>query len=264
MPDTIKIPGIGPMNKKYVYVGAAGIAGFVAFAYYRSRQAVDTTVDDTTDTTDDTLADDTTYDPAYDGGYVGDVGDSGYYYGSASSYYPPYGSSNPISTGAPATDSAWTQASVEYLAGVGVDSTAASHALGLYMSDQCMTAAEADLVRQAIAGMNAPPQTHHDIKICQVSSPPADTATKPTAPAGFHVTSTGTTQVGLAWTVMPNVLGYHIKIKGPGFDHTVVTHNTGTYTVGNLHRKSTYQFYVMAYNGAGTGDPSPTVTAKTK
>lgn len=269
MPDTIKVPGIGPLNKKYAYVGAAGIAGFVGYAYWRNRQAqaTDTTATDTTAT--DTTALDAANAAASDSSYAYDYSgysDGGYAYGGGAPIYSSPGGSNfPTPTGgAPTTDHDWNQAAYEALTDRGVESTAASHALSRYQADLCLTGTEADYVRQAIAAVGDTPQTHHNIQICPGDNNGQPPAAVPTAPGGFHVTSTSTTKVCLAWTPMIGVLGYHIKIKGPGFDHTVVTHNNGTYCVGNLHRKSTYSFYVSAYNSAGTGAPSATASAHTK
>lgn len=39
MADTVKIPGAGPVQKKYVYVGAAVILGIVGYGYYRQKKA---------------------------------------------------------------------------------------------------------------------------------------------------------------------------------------------------------------------------------
>lgn len=266
MADTVKIPGIGPLDKKYAYIGAAGIAGFIGYAYWRNRQSLATDTTDTTDTTGLSDATDAANDPslAYGdySGYADDLG--GYAYGGAPIYQSPTGGNYPSPTGgAPTTDAEWNQSAYEALTDRGVDSQAASHALSRYQADLCVTSTEADLVRQAIGAVGSPPQTHHNINICPTDPSGSGSTTVPTAPGGFHVTSTATSKVCLAWTEIPGVLGYHIKIKGPGFDHTVVTHNKGTYCVGNLHHKSTYQFGVAAYNGAGTGAFSST-SAHTK
>jgi len=260
MADTIKIPGLGPMNKKYAYIGAAGIAGFVAFAYYRSHQSGGEEVVDPA--ADPTAEDSTAFDPAYD--YSAYSTDGGYM-GSSPVYYPPYGSSTPPGSGNPTSDPEWNQAAYEILTNRGIESAAASHALSLYMANLCMTAQEADYVRQAIGAIGETPQAHHTIQICPGAPPPASGGSGlPPAPSGLKVTSKATTKICLAWTPISGVTEYHIKIKGPGFDHTVATHNNGTYCVGNMHRKSTYQFYVLATNSSGTGPKSATVSAKTK
>lgn len=259
MPDTVKIPGVGPVNKKYAYIGVAAVAGFVGFAYYRSRNsaATDTTATDP-NAVDTTSTDPTTYDPSYSG-YSADAAG---YMGSVPSYYPPYGSSSPISTGAPATDSAWTQATVNYLAEVGVDSQAASHALGLYMADLCMTNQEADYVRQGIAGMNQPPQSHHDIKICPTS--PGDPGSgSPTKPSNLHVTGTSKSSVSVAWTAGTGTKYYMLHIDGGGISHSVSTSRTD-YTISGLKAKTTYHLTVAGITSTGTTGATSPVSATTK
>lgn len=265
MPDQIKIPGIGPLDKKYAIIGAAGIAGFVGFAYWRNKQAaaVDTTATDTTDTS----ALDSANAAANDYGFAyGDVGGGGgYAYGGAPIYQSPINGNYPTPTGgAPSTDPEWTQEAISWLGQIGTDTQAASHAIALYMNDQCMTAAEADLVRQAKAGLGDPPQTHHTIQICPPSTTPPPTGGGGNAPAGLHVVSTDKSGVTVAWSPVTGTNPvYLLHIDGGGISHSVGTFKT-SYRIGNLKKSTTYNLNVRAVVGSVTSAASSNVSAKTK
>ncbi len=257
MPDTIKIPGIGPMDKKYAIIGAAGIAGFVGFAYYRSRSAV-TEDTSTTDTTDTTATDSTAFDPAYDYSAYGDSG----YSGGSPVYYPPYGSSQPVGTGNPTSDPEWNQKAYETLVDRGIESSAASHALSRFMANLCLTQQEADYVRQAIGAIGDTPQAHHTIQICpDAPGPPANTATTPT---GFRVAGTDKSGVSLSWTPVTGAQSYIIHIGGGKLNHSIITRNASTYRFGALKKSTTYTFNIKAVVDGKESPASGNVSGKTK
>ena len=259
MSDTIKIPGVGPMEKKYVYLGIAGVAGFVGYAYWKNRSAAstDSTATDTTDTSalDQANQDANTSDPyAYD--YSG-----GYYDGSTPIYQAPYYPTPFPTTGsAPTSDPQWVQDGEAYLEGVGVDAQAASQALSRYLANLCLTDQQADYVRQALAGVGAPPQTTHNIQICPPtgnggSTPPT------TAPTGLHVTAVSKTGVTLAWNAVSGAPGYLLNGSGNGIYHSIAkTGTSGSY--GGLSPGKKYAFSVRVNTPGGKN--STTVYATTK
>lgn len=268
MADTVKIPGIGPLDKKYAYVGGAAVAGFVGYAYWRNRQASAAAATTATDTTaTDTTALDAANAAASDPSYAYGTGDGGYAYGGGYPIYQsPINGNYPTPTGgAPSTDPQWTQEAINWLANIGVDSQAASHAIALFMSDMCMTSQEADYVRQAKAGLGDPPQTHHNIQICSTNNPPPTGGGGPIpAPANFHVTGTSKTGVTLSWSAVPgkNVV-YLLHGDGGGISHSIGTFKT-SFTYGQLKPGTKYNFHVQAVSDGVNGAASPTVSATTK
>lgn len=268
MADTVKIPGVGPLDKKYAYVGAVGIAGFVGFAYWRNRKASAAAATTATDTTaTDTTALDAANTAANDPSYAYATGDGGYAYGGGYPIYQsPINGNYPTPTGgAPSTDPQWTQEAINWLANIGVDSQAASHAIALFMSDMCMTSQEADYVRQAKAGLGDPPQTHHNIQICPTSPPGGGGGTGAgVAPTGLHVVSTDKSGVTLAWS---SVTGsnpvYLVHVDGGGISHSAGTFKT-SYRISGLKKGTHYNFNVRAVVNSVTSPASASVSATTK
>ncbi len=60
---TVKVPGIGQVEKKYVYIGGALVAGIVGYAYWSRARATASE-----DVADYTTAEPSGTDSAYDGG----------------------------------------------------------------------------------------------------------------------------------------------------------------------------------------------------
>lgn len=260
MADTIKIPGIGPLEKKYAIIGAAGVAGFVGYAYWRNRQAAadDTTVTDTTDTSGLDTATDAASDP-----YVYGSGDGGYSGGSPVYQSPINSFPTPPSGTTPTSDPEWYQNASNWLINAGVDSQAAGHALSLFLADLCMTQAEADYVRQAKGALGDPPQTHHNIQICTVTTPPPTTGGTATPPTGFHVQSTDKSGVSLAWTPVTGATRYIIHIGGGSLNHSIIT-GSSSYRFGALKKSTTYTFNIKSVVGGVESAASGNVSGKTK
>lgn len=269
MAATMNVPGIGSVNKTYVYAGGALVVGVVGYAYYKRRQqdaqaAQDATATDAGTSTDMTGQSDTgaLYEPPvnYDpGSYDYSMG------GSVGGYSPPYYYS-PGSPSAPtiATDAAWFQAAVSWLEQNGADSQAASAALGNYMHDICVSSAQADLVRQAEGALGRPPQTSHNIAICAPSTGGGGTTdtTTPSAPSGLHVTGTSSSSVSLAWNKTAHAT--HYRVYRSGVPNNIGDTTGTTFTVHGLKRKTHYTFHVRAWNGTKMGAASHSVSVRTK
>lgn len=261
MGGQVKIPGVGPIDKKYAYIGAAGMAGFVGYMYWRNRQSAAST--DTT-ATDPTTVDPSTYDPSLD---YSAYGDSSGYIGGTGVYQSPPSQVIPIpSEGQITTNAAWDAAAVAAASDIGVDAQALSSALGRYLAGLCVSEAQADYVRQAQGMFGMPPQTPSlSVKICPGgtgtgSSPGTDLA----APGGLHVTSTTTTHVSLAWNAVAGAAGYRVY-------RSDVSSNVGSstgpaFSVGGLAHNKTYHFHVRAVGSDGkySTHSSSTVSGKTK
>lgn len=270
MAGTMNVPGIGNVNKTYVYAGGALVVGIVGYAYYKRRQQDNQAAADATAGTDSTTPTDTTgtgdtgsvYQPPV--GYDSSAYDYSYG-GSAGAYSPPYYYS-PGSPNAPvlATDAAWFQAAVSWLEQNGTDSQAAAAALGNYMHNICMTESQANIVREAEGALGRPPQTSHNIAICSASggSGGGTTTPTPTAPSGLHVTSTGKTTVGLSWHGVSHATHYRIYRAGVS---SHIGDVTGTsFTVHGLKRRTHYTFHVRAWNGTKMGPSSHSVSVRTR
>lgn len=247
-----------------IAVGAASV-GILAYAWYKHNSSTpsDTDLSGSTDTTDSSI------DPATGVPYADEYGygNSGYSYQGVTDPSTGQIIGSGVGTGVitqASTNAAWAQSSQAYLVTYGgfQDSSAVAAALGAGLLGHYMTPDQVTIWNAAIAFEGDPPQGHPPINVTPpTGTPPASTL--PPAPANFKITGTTTTHVGMSWSAVPGALGYHIKIKGGSLDHTIITHSL-TYTFGALKKNTSYSFYVMAYNGAGTGAASPTLSAKTK
>lgn len=264
---TMDIPGVGNVEKKYVYIGGGAVVVIAGYMYWRNKQsstaATDAAVSDTvTDPNADAAglgAD--TYDPSGTYGY-------GYDYSSgATGYQSPVNQTIPVTSEQQiTTDAAWDSAAVAQAGDIGVDPTALSSALGRFLAGLCVDAAQADLVRQAEGLLGRPPQSATlEIHICPPSgsggstSPGAGLA----APGGLHVTSSTTTHVSLAWTAVPGATGYRLYRSDVSTNVGSTSGPAGT--VGGLSHNKTYKFHVRAIGSDGKyGAASATVSGKTK
>lgn len=140
MPD-VKIPGIGNVEQKWVFGGAALVLGIVGYAWWkRGTAAADTTIP-VAGTVDDAFTD------ASQDAYQGAFGTP------ALTVHPDTGDS--ISP--PTTNDDWTRRAIEALTTVNYDPTAAAAALGKYITRQALSGPEADMVRYAVAVVGPPP-----------------------------------------------------------------------------------------------------------
>lgn len=140
MPD-VKVPGIGNVEQKWVFGGAALVLGIVGYAWWkRGTAAADTGV-----TTQEPVTDPFT-DASVDA-YQGAFGTP------ALTAHPDTGDS----IFPPTTNDEWTRRAIEALTTVNYDPTAAAAALGKYITRQSLSAPEADMVRYAVAVVGPPP-----------------------------------------------------------------------------------------------------------
>lgn len=257
---TMNIPGIGTVDKKYVYVGAAGVAGFVGYMYWRNRNSTDTAV---SDTTTDPALDSTAFDPSQsDYGYSYDLSGSAPVYQSPVNQTIPVTSENQITT-----DAAWDSEAVNRSGDIGAESSAVSSALGRFLAGLCVSEAQADLVRQVEGLLGRPPQSPAlQIHICPgtptTTPPPAGT---PTTPTGFRVSSTDKSGVTVTWTPVTGAQRYLIHIGGgpQKYNHSVVD-TAPPYRFGALSKNSTYTFNIRSVVGGVDSAASANISGKTK
>lgn len=264
---TMNIPGIGSVDKKYVYIGGAVAVGVVGYAYYAHRK---TTADmsTATDGTDTTAVDPSAADQAatYEAPYYDATADYSYP-GGSNVYIPPFGSGGtPVTGQAPTNNSEWNQAAEQCLQDRGTDGAAAGSALGRYLAGLCLSDAQADMIRNATGCVGLPPQGTFRITIC--TTPPTDgggsttPGTKPAKVTGLHSTAKTKSSVTLAWSPAANATHYRAYRSG-------VSTNIGdsgkatSIKVGGLRSNTTYSFHVRAWNGDVMGDSSATIKVKT-
>jgi hypothetical protein len=159
VPDTVKVPGLGPTNKKWVYAGGALIVGLVGYAYWtRAKQAPvvepvnpDALPEDRVPFTDQDVSS---------------------------------GAGQSFSGGLPTTVAEWVQRATDRLAEFSADPLAVAAALGKFVTRQQLTATEADIVRQAIGQFGPPPGETLPILLLPPNTPPPVTS----APRHKYVT----------------------------------------------------------------------------
>jgi hypothetical protein len=258
----VKIPGLGNVPKPaLIAVGAASV-GILAYAYYRHNSVAATATD-----TSGTDVTDTSIDPATGVPYADEFGYMNSGYGFLGVNDPSTGQIITSGSGTGvvtiSTNAQWSQAAQAYLASIGgYDSTTVAAALGAGLLGHYITPDQVSIWNAAIAFEGNPPGGYPPLNVTPPTGQPPPTGNTLPAPTGFKSTGHTKSSAALAWNAVPGALEYHIKITGGGLNHTVITHNQ-TYNVGSLKKSTSYQFYVMAQNGAGTGAKSPTITVKT-
>lgn len=154
MPDTVKLPGIGPVDKKWVYVGGAFVVGIAGYAYWNSARADNSEIADYTTDPD----------------YVHDGGED--------EYENPGGSEPPVEEdflAEPTTNAQWSQLALEKLTDAGYEFLAVTAALAKYFARQTLSASQAEIIRAAHALIGPPPVGDYPIR----TSPTPDPDPKP-------------------------------------------------------------------------------------
>jgi hypothetical protein len=218
MADTIKLPGVGPVQKKWVYVGGAAIAGIVGYAYWTSsrNQEVDT-ADYTTDETD----------YAMDGGVDEYVNPGGTDTTEDEDYIT-----------APTTNAEWSQKAYTLLTDAGYDYIATSVALGRYFARLDLTVVQADMIRAAVGSLGPPP-----VGTYPIDTTPTPATPKLTAPTGLSAHDIGSTTAGFIWNAVTGARWYELSRSGRS-----ATYNTASTHVSmtGLKRNTSYTVKVRA------------------
>lgn len=242
---TVKIPGIGPVEKKWVYVGGAFVVGIVGYAYWNKTraEAAETEVSDFTEGP----------------GYAMDSG--------VDEYVNPGGSQAPVVEDyvtAPTTNAEWSQKAIGILIDTGYDPIEATLAVGRYMLRQSLTSIQADMIRAASAQLGPPPVGSFPITVTPgTPSTPTPTLPKLTAPTGLSAHDIGSTTVGLLWNAVSGARYYEVYLPG----HTTPSLRTASthLTVKGLKRNTRYAVRVRAYDmSKKTGPWSNSRTFTTK
>lgn len=196
MSTDVKVPGIGPVNKKYVY-GAAGLtAVIVGYAYMRRGSTAGS---------GSVYSDPNAIDPATGLTYAQE---SATFAATASGYVAPAGlqqSPQDLGPVGPSTDAEWANDAVGKMVALSFDSQAVSTALGLYLSNQPVSSTQANYIRTALALAGPPPSGYRGINVTGTTSttpPPTGGGSNYVGAqwhAGQDVGGQGTRGVGIGW-----------------------------------------------------------------
>jgi chitodextrinase len=238
---TVKLPGIGPVKKVYVYVGVGVIGVAVAYLMYSRQQAAE---EEYVEPSEAELGD----------GLTTGVG-SDSYTNPAPSNTGSYNDDVP----APArTNIEWTERAIERFSSY--EESYVLAVLTKYLNRQKLTTEEGDFVRQVWALLGKPPEGPSSFTLIS-DGPAPGTSTAPGTPGGLKVTSTSTNSIGLDWNDVTGASGYEVYRGG-----SKVADTTGSsYTSSGLAANTSYEFYVKAKSSAGmVSAGSSKVTGKTK
>lgn len=264
----VKLPGIGALPRKQVYValGAAVLIGGVM--YYRKRQAASTAAS----TTATTAATDpqTGYpvgspeDQAALAALSASAGTGGAYGGGSGTITTP----TPVAGTGLTTNAQWSQTVIDYFTNtLSQDSAAIAGALGKYLAGQQLTPTEAELIHQAIALEGQAPVAAADgyppnLRLTAATTGGGNTGTDPWTLAGHAV---GPTEIDLTWNKQPAPWsGYRIQYGVSGnLTERYNVGNTNTARIGALHPHTAYSFSVVALSGGVVSPPSPQIQIAT-
>lgn len=160
MAETVDVPKIGNVDKKWVWVAVAGAGTFVGIAWWRRYQASKSAA--------------AVIDPA-----TGSVGNTGFVNPN------PVGPDSSVNQppAAAANNQEWTQRVIADLGNIGLDASFVSAVIGKYLAGQVLTADEADIVRQAWAFEGKPPGGPNFINTGGGGSTPGNPAPPPPPPS---------------------------------------------------------------------------------
>ena len=251
-PGEIKIPGVGPVKRQYVYAAAALVLGIVGYAWYaRNRGGGGETV----------AIDPTTGLPL--------VPDDGVY-----DNPDPRQSVIDSTGGGIKTNQEWMAAVVEKLGNLGYESNYVSLVMTKYLAGQKVTAEEALLVRQAWTWVGYPPDGPRTINTGGTGDPTPDPDPDPPAggtklppPTNLHVPPDSVRQwtdaLEIHWNQVAGAKGYRLRDYVSGWTMDVGPVG-GVMRYGLVHN-GTYHMQIATIAQDGTvGDYSGTVAMHTK
>lgn len=162
----------------------------------------------------------------------------------------PQGSLNtPVGTNVYTSNAAWAQAVQAGLTDVGYNPTTLAQAIGLYLTQSPLTAAQAQLVNVAIAEYGAPPVG--SLQVIQAPTTQPSTAGVPKPAQGWSASigsSTTTNDLNVHWDAVSGATKYEAKFSN-GFDNNNIINPGGIFSVKSVGKKGTYQ--IRAGNTVG-------------
>jgi hypothetical protein len=236
---TVKLPGIGPVKKVYVYVGLGTAGVLAAYLMWRRQQAADT-------------ADATPADADLGTGLT--TPDGGDVYGGATAGGSP--TADPDITPMPTTNVEWTQQVIDYFNWL--EPGFVSSTVGKYLARVPLSADEADFIRQAWAARGKPPEGPSNFTLTTDGNTTGST-TMPSVPAGLTVGTVTASTIALDWADSTDAKSYQV-FRGAA---QVGTPAGSSYTDTGLSSGTSYSYTVRAVNGSNVSAASGAVTGKT-
>lgn len=237
----VKVPGIGKMKKKYIFIPAGLAVAYVAFQWYRAGQEEDP-------------------EPGADGFYNTDLSEMGLSTGGGRSNVggnTPDPNTDGTREDVIDTNAEWTNKAAELLGQAGYDAMVVYAALGEFLARRALDKNEATIARAAIAAAGMPPVGRPWSVIEEASS---GTGTLP-APSGLKVTATTHTSITLDWSSVAGAGSYQIFRNGA----SAGTASGSAFNATGLAANTTYKFSVAAIGTTGKSGPkSGEVSGKTK
>lgn len=262
--SAVTIPGIGPVDAKWVYAGGAVVLAGVAYSFWRRTPA------DDPGEVEELVPDGAGADVGDGWGNVpGQTGNSG-------------GGWVPDGDTEPRTAAEWTAEAVDKLSAIGFDAQVVATAIGKWLGRQGLSTVEQEIIRTAKAIMGPVPGYSPEPPITPalpnppvtkppVTGPPGGTnpptprppAAKPpamVAPTGVKVLGATRTGIRLDWPPQANAAGYQVYLNGKQWGRTVLGSD---YIIGGLKPNTSYSIGVAnVYAGWRVG-PVTRVTART-
>lgn len=242
---TVKIPGIGPVEKKWVYIGGAAVAGIVGYAYWTRVRESEPEVSD----------------------YTGEATGEYAYDGSVDEYVNPGGSEAPVEEDynpAPSNNVEWGQKATSILIDLGYEPIAAGIAVGQYLLRQKLAVTQAEMIRTATGQLGPPPSGTFPIDTTPTppaTQYPAGTTLK--GATGLKQVSSTNTSIGLDWNEVDGAVGYFMYVEGHGKPYGYSRTSNGI--MGGLPKRGAYTVYVRAVGADdGLGAKSSGLRARTK
>lgn len=236
---TVKLPGVGPVKKVYIYVGVGAVGVLAAYLMWRRQQ-------------DAATADAVPADASLgDGLTTPDGGDV--YQGATAGGAP---TADPDITPMPTTNVEWTQQVLDYFNWQ--EPGFVSSTVGKYLARVPLSADEGDFIRQAWAARGKPPEGPSNFTLTTDGNTTGST-TMPSVPAGLTVTSATATAIVLDWTDSADAKSYQVMRNGV----QVGTPTGSSYTDSGLASGTSYSYTVKAVNGSNVSAASGAVTGKT-
>ena len=226
MADTVKLPVIGPTDKRWIMAGGALILGIVGYAYWQRSRALPGDVG-----TGEILPEDVPQDRLPPSTIVGEQN------------FDDENLRAIINT-----NPEWYTAAIDYLVSTGgFDFTFSSITLGKFLARRELTEQEANLVQAAKGAVGEPPQGGPWPIIRGTAPGPTTSSNKLTTPSlRVNAGDPRNTNYGLGWNKVTGAAYYLVRrTVGPGAPTSVAVIGTSRRTPG-LQRGATYGYQVKA------------------
>lgn len=236
---SVKLPGIGPVKKTYLFVGVGAVGILAAYIVWRRQQAA-------------SAAAEVPADASLGDGLTTPAG-SDVYQGATAGGAP---TADPNITPMPTTNIEWTQQVLDYFSWL--EPGFVTSTVGKYLARVPLSTDEADFVRQAWAARGKPPEGPTTFTLTTDGNTTGST-TMPSVPAGLTVGAVTASSIALDWTDSADAKSYQVFRGGA----QVGTPSSSSYTDTGLASGTSYSYTVKAVNGSNVSAASGAVTAKT-